>query len=190
MLSAEPGVRLPAMELEIEGVGNLPDGQQLVRRAVGPGFLVGVSGATLQGSVDRQRPLSGTWMGMNLPASGTGALPAKLAVALEKTTHKDLGDEFVFRWKWSGSPEAEFPKTVAMDMVSAADIRAIEVKQDASDPSTGTFLVTTTRLTQPGKYDFYISGRVKQQGQEYLVYSRPIEITVKEAPENAVADAR
>ncbi len=189
ILSAEPGVRIPAVELEIEAVGTPAGVPAIVRRAEGPGMLVAVSGATIQGSVDRQRPVNGNWMGMDLPAAGTSAMPAALAVELEKTTHKTSGDEFLFRWKWEGS-EVEFPKTVSIDMVSAADIRAIEMKRDEADAATGTFLVTTTRLTQPGTYDFYVTGRLMWRGQNVDIYSRPIKVTVKEAPADAVADDR
>lgn len=190
MLSAEPGVRLPPVELEVEGVGTLPDGREIVRRAIGPGMMVAVNGATLQGSVDRQRALTAPWMGMRLPAAGTNALPARLAVTLEKTTHKETGDEFLFRWKWTGPAGLDYPNSVTADMVSAADIRAIEMQQDRDDPTTGTFLVTTTKLTLPGEYDFYITGRLKHMDRDVVIYSRPIKVTVQEARENAVSEAR
>lgn len=190
MLSAEPGVRLSAMELEVEGVGRLPDGREIVRSATGPGMMVAVYGATQQGSVDRQRPLTAPWMAMRLPAAGAASLPAKLAVTLEKTTHKDLGDEFLFRWRWTGAAGLDYPDSVSVDMVSAADIRAIEMRKDPGDPATGTFLVTTTKLTQPGDYDVYIVGRLKHMDQDLLIYSRPITVSVQEARENAVSEAR
>ncbi len=190
ILSAQPGVKLEPGELELEGVGKLADGKEIVRKGTGLGMSVGVAGATIQGAVDRQRAVTGAWMDMDLPVAGTTALPATLAVTLEKTTRKAAGDEFLFRWKWSGA-SFDFPATVSMDMVGAADIRAIEMRQDPKDKSTGTFLVTTTRLTLPGTYDFYVLGRLTSMGQTLDIYSRPIEVLVKEAPADVPAtDAR
>jgi len=52
---------------------------------------------------------------------------------------------------------------------------------DAKDSSTGTFLITTTRLTRPSNYDVYITGRVNltPTEQEEIV-SRPITVKVDE----------
>ena len=189
-LTAPAGVKLAAMELQVEGVGWLPDGTIITRRAEGLGMNVNVAGATLQGSVDRQRGLNARWLGLELPIAGTRALPAKLEVKLEKTTRKETGDEFLFRWKWTarGVP---VPGVVSNELVSAADVRAIEMQQDKKDPSTGTFLLTTTKLTLPGRYDFYINGTVMVDGQAEVIISRPLAIVIEEgtpsAPESTVS---
>jgi hypothetical protein len=67
-LTAEPGVSLAPADLIVEGVGHVPDGASLIRRAEGPGMIVNVAGATEQGSVDRQRPFTAPWAGAR-PAS-------------------------------------------------------------------------------------------------------------------------
>lgn len=188
MLTAQPGTKIEPQELEVEAVGRLSDGKEIVARGRGLGMSVPVAGATIQGAVDRQRPVTGTWMGLDLPASGTDPLPVQLEVTLERTVNKDVGDEFYFRWKWKGDG-VEFPSAVGNDMVSAQDTRAIDMARDPKDRSTGTFTVTTTRLTQPGQYDFYVVGRVKWNGQDLDVYSRPILVTVKEAPAHAASAA-
>ncbi len=191
ILSAKPGVKIETLELELEAVGELADGKEIVAQGRGLGMSVAVNGATIQGAVDRQRPVNASWLGFDLPAAGTDALPVQLEVVLEKTVNKDVGDEFYFRWRWKGDG-VEFPSAVAAVMVSAQDTRAIEMTRDAKDPKMGTFTVTTTRLTVAGDYDFYIVGRVKNNGQDLDVYSRPILVTVKEAPANAApaSDAR
>ncbi len=191
ILSAKPGFRLEATELEVEAAGSLADGTEITVLGRGPGMSVAVNGATLQGSVDRQRPVTAAWLGHSLPASGTDALPVQLEVSLEKTVRKDVGDEFYFRWRWKGEG-AEWPMGIAADMVSAQDTRAIEMVRDPKDPKTGTFTMTTTRLTVAGDYDLYITGRVRLNGQDVNVYSRPILVTVKEAPVHAApaSDAR
>lgn len=182
LLTAEPGVKIEPVELAIEAVGVLADGTKLVQRASGPGMLVAVTGATIQGALDRQRPITAGWLGMELPAAGTRALPAALSVKLEKTTRKPTGDEFLFRWKWNARG-VTVPDTVGIEMVGAADIRAIEMQTDAKDLTTGTFLLTTTRLTLPGRYDFYISGRVMVDGQPEDIYSRPLVLVIEEPKE-------
>ena len=72
------------------------------------------------------------------------------------------------------------PKSVSVDLVGAADIRIIDVKQDAKDRTSGTFVVTTTKLTRPAKYDLYIRGRLTVDGQEQNIVSRPISVEVME----------
>jgi len=182
MLTAESNVKIPASELTIEAIGWLPDGTILTRRAEGPGMLVNVAGAVNQGALDRQRPVSASWLGLELPAAGTRALPAQLSVKLEKTTRKASGDELLFRWKWNARG-VTVPETVGMSLVGAADVRAIEMAADAKDKTTGTFLVTTTRLTRPGRYDFYVVGNVMVDGQNEAIYSRPLDIRIEPAPD-------
>jgi hypothetical protein len=187
LLTAEPGVRIDPAELTLEAVARLPGGAAVVRKASGPGMTVLVAGATVQGSVDRQRALTADWLGLGLPAAGTGALPAQLEVKLEKTTRRDVGDEFLFRWKFNGRG-VTFPDSVNAFLVGAADTRTIEMKQDSADKSAGTFLLTTTRLTLPGRYDFYIAGQVKDEGENFPIVSRPIEIVIQE-PEGGAGAA-
>ena len=55
ILTAEPGETFDSLELTVEGVGMLPDGSTIVRKAEGPGMIVNVAGASEQGAVDRQR---------------------------------------------------------------------------------------------------------------------------------------
>ena len=100
------------------------------------------------------------------------------------------GDELQFRWKWTPTDEmTPVPKTVNPDLVGAADIRVIDMKVDGDDRTTGTFLITTTKLTRPAKYDLYISGRLRVDGQDQTVVSRPISVEVKEMePANAASN--
>jgi hypothetical protein len=75
---------------------------------------------------------------------------------------------------------------VNVDLVGAADIRVIDVKQDPKDRNSGTFTVTTTKLTRPAKYDLYITGRLMVDGQQRDIVSRPIAVEVLEvSPDNA-----
>src|SRR6202162_6486764 len=69
ILTAEPGVSLAPADMIVEGVGQLPDGSSLIRRAEAPAMLVNVAGATEQGSVDRQRPLTAPWLGLGPPGA-------------------------------------------------------------------------------------------------------------------------
>jgi hypothetical protein len=66
--------------------------------------------------------------------------------------------------------------------MGAADTRAIEMKPDPKDRSSGTFLLTTTRLTRPGRYDFYVVGNIMLDGQQEAVYSRPLGIVIEPLP--------
>jgi hypothetical protein len=181
ILTAEAAAHLDGSQLVVEGVAELPDGSQIVRRSEGPGMTVGVAGATLQGSVDRQRSIIAPWLGLQLPAA-TGRPPAAtLEVSMVERKRLEEGDRIQFRWKWNPrDPNQAFPKTVNVDMVGAADIRIIDAKTDPNDRTAGTFVVTTTKLTRPAKYDLYISGRLMVDGQQQDIVSRPIPVEAME----------
>jgi hypothetical protein len=181
ILTADADLHLDGRELTVEGVADLPDGTQIVRRAEGPGMTVGVSGATLQGSVDRQRAITAPWLNLHLPAGTTAAPPATLEVTMLDRKRLEEGDQIQFRWKWTArDPAQAFPKSVNADLVGAADIRVIDAKTDPKDRNAGTFTITTTKLTRPAKYDLYITGRLMVDGQQRDIVSRPIPVEVLE----------
>jgi hypothetical protein len=97
-------------------------------------------------------------------------------------TRMEEGDQIKFRWKWVLRDATQaLPKTVTAEMVGSADVRVIEMQADAKDSSTGTFLMTTTKLTRPSKYDVYITGRLSFDGGETEdIVSRPITVRVDE----------
>jgi hypothetical protein len=188
ILTADPDAHLDGAPLIVEGVADLPDGTQIVRRAEGPGMMVGVTGATLQGSVDRQRSLTAPWLGMQLPAGITRPPAATLEVSMVERKRLEEGDQLLFRWKWNPrDPTQVFPKSVGADMVGAADLRVIDVKVDPKDRASGTFLITTTKLTRPAKYDLYINGRLMVDGQQQDIVSRPIQVEVMEVESRSAA---
>jgi hypothetical protein len=181
ILTADANLHLDGSELIVEGVADLPDGSQIVRRAEGPGMTVGVAGASLQGSVDRQRAITAPWLGLQLPAGTTPPPPATLQVTMLDRKRLEEGDQIQFRWKWTArDPAQTFPKSVNADMVGAADTRIIDAKTDPQDRTAGTFTITTTKLTRPAKYDVYITGRLMVDGQQRDIVSRPIPVEVLE----------
>jgi hypothetical protein len=183
ILTTEEGAHLQPSELTVEGVAG-----SLVSKAEGPGMMVAVSGANEQIAVDRQRPVTATWLGMQLPFASTKPQPATLELSLVERKRLAEGDQMKFRWKWKTSePSLEFPKDVDADMVGAADIRMIDAKPESPERTTGTFFLTTTKLTRPAQYDLYIRGRLMVDGREEQVVSRPITVEVKEL-EPASAD--
>ncbi len=183
ILTAEPGETIDALELTVEGVGVRSDGSTIVRRAQGPGMIVNVAGASEQGVVDRQRSLTAPWMGLELVTAPTKPSAATLEVTMVDRTRMAEGDQIKFRWKWILRDAAQaLPKIVTAEMVGSADVRVIDMQPDKQDPSTGTFLMTTTKLTRPSTYDMFITGRLTlgTGGQEDIV-SRPITVKVEEA---------
>ena len=181
ILTAEPGASLAAADLEVRGVAKLADGSELVRMAEGPGMMVAVNGATQQGSVDRQRPLTAPWLDLKLPVARTTAKPATIEVSMVDRKLTAEGDQFKFRWKWNPvDATLPLPKTVAAEMVGAGDVRVIDAKQDEKDPATGTFTLTTTKLTRASKYDLYVTGKLRIEGRDEEVVSRPIPVQVEE----------
>jgi hypothetical protein len=180
IVTLDPGVKLGPMDLIVEGEGKLADGSTVIRRAEAPGMIVNVVGASEQGSVDRQRPFTAPWIGLDLPVAQTKARAASLEVTMVDRKRLEEGDQIQFRWKWTPRDNnVTLPKSVNVEMVGAADNRVIDMKPSA-DRATGTFTVTTTKLTRPSKYDFYISGRITVEGQNEDVVSRPISVVVDE----------
>jgi len=182
ILTAEPGETFESLDLIVEGVAKLPDGSTIVRKAEGPGMIVNVAGASEQGAVDRQRALTAPWMGLDLVTAPTKPRAAKLEVTMLDRTRMEEGDQMKFRWKWILRDATQvLPRTVSAEMVGSADVRVIDMQVDAKDSSTGTFVMTTTKLTRPSKYDIYITGRLNVSGgeQEEIV-SRPITVQVDE----------
>jgi hypothetical protein len=142
---------------------------------------IGVAGATLQGSVDRQRAVTAPWLGLALPAATTRPPAATLAVTMLDRKRMEEGDQMLFRWNWTTRDMSQaLPKTVGVELVGAADTRVIDVKQDPKDRTTGTFVVSTTKLTKPAKYDLYIRGRLTVDDQDQNIVSRPIAVEVME----------
>jgi hypothetical protein len=182
ILTAEPGETFESVDLTVEGVATLPDGSTIVRKAEGPGMLVNVVGASEQGSVDRQRSLTAPWMGLELVTAPTKPSAATLEVTMLDRTRMEEGDQIKFRWKWIRRDATQaLPKIVTAEMVGSADVRVIDMQPDPPDSSTGTFLMTTTKLTRPSRYDVFITGRLNLGGGEQEdIVSRPITVNVEE----------
>jgi hypothetical protein len=188
ILTADADTRLDGSQLTVEGVARLSDGSEIVRRAEGPGMTVQVTGATLQGSVDRQRSLTARWLGLELPAGSTRPPAATIEVEMLERKRLEEGDQMLFRWKWHPRDLNQLlPKSVNADMVGAADLRVIDVKTDPKDRTVGTFMITTTRLTRPAKYDLYITGRLMVDGEQQTIVSRPIMVEVMEVESASAA---
>jgi len=182
ILTADPGETFDLLELTVEGVAALPDGSTIVRKAEGPGMIVNVVGASEQGAVDRQRSLTAPWMGLELVTAPTKPSTATLEVTMLDRTRMEEGDQIKFRWKWILRDATQaLPKLVTAEMVGSADVRVIDMQPDKQDSSTGTFLMTTTKLTRPSKYDMFITGRLNLGGGEQEdIVSRPITVKVDE----------
>jgi len=192
-LTAEPGTTLSAEEIGLRAVAVSNSGEKITRTASGVGYAIPVSGATAQGVVDRQRALTGSWLGEQLPAAITDATPATLALTLEKSEKKEAGYEFRFRWTWNlKNSMQKVPDTVTAEVPNFIDLRVIGMEVDKDDKNTGTFLVTSTKNTLPALYDIIITGRLMVDGYPTDVYSPISTFTVpasdpEEKPANASA---
>jgi hypothetical protein len=140
--------------------------------ATGIGYSIGVAGATEQGVVDRQRPLTGTWLGYALPAALTDPPPATLGLKMESVAKKEAGYQFLFRWTWTSAGAMEnWPDTVSVDVPNFTDLRVIEMAVDSKNRKTGTFLVTSTKNTLPALYNVVINGRLMVNGARREIYA-------------------
>jgi hypothetical protein len=173
-ITAEQDVELSPRQLVVWGEGKLSDGSPIRRRARGPGMLVAVSGATAQGVVDRQRPVSAPWLSFDLPAAISEPPPATLEVKQTGFKQMEEGGRYEFEYTWNlraGTP----PKEVDVEVVGARDIRVTGMKKAEKG---GVFVVNTTKATDPARYDLYISGMLKTDNGEETIVSRPIPFEV------------
>ena len=178
-------------ELEIWAEGKTSDGQTLKRRARGPAMQIAVAGATDQGVVDRQRSITAPWLAMQLPASLTSEPAARLTVKQVDYKREAEGDRYQFTWKWDLKPGAQAvrPDTLGVDIVGINDIRIIDVVRDAKDPSMGSFVITTTKVTMPSLYDLIAAGPVMLDGVTEEIYAKPIRFEVTEFKSNEAVTA-
>jgi hypothetical protein len=166
-------------ELSFRVTGTDEDGKAIVREAAGIAYTIGVAGATAQGVVDRQRPLTGANLGYRLPAMLASAPPATLELKLESTAKKEAGFEFRYRWQWHiRNTMQKAPETVSVDLPNFIDLRVIEMAVDKTNPTSGTFLVTSTKNTLPAEYNIGINGRLMADGQQQEIYSPLQSLTV------------
>lgn len=171
-LTAAAGANIKAEEIGFRAIGSDEQGKPIERLVTGIGYSIGVAGATEQGVVDRQRPLTGAWLGYALPAALTDPPPATLALKVERVDKKEAGYQFLFRWTWTAAGAIEnWPDTVNVDVPNFTDLRVIEMARDPKDRKTGTFLVTSTRNTLPALYNAVISGRLTVSGVRREIYA-------------------
>lgn len=185
VLTAAPGVQMSTRDLVVYGEGKLDDGAVLRRRAGGPGLMIGVSGATAQGVVDRQRPLTAPWLGLDLPAALGPQPPAILEIKQLKVTRLEEGDKFEFEYRWRLNARDARPRgNLTVDIVGARDIRVTDMERTPGDAYsneiTGTFAVNTSKATDATRYDMIVRGRIQTAAGEEEVVARPLAFVVAE----------
>jgi hypothetical protein len=177
LLTAEHDATIDARQLEIWG-----EGGGIRRRARGIGMSIDVAGATEQGVVDRQRPITAPWLGLELPVAIADTPSATLEVQQTAVKQMEEGARYEYAWKWTMRAKATEPNTVGVDVNGAKDLRIIDMKADKTG---GTFAITTTKATDPARYDLYINGRLRTDEGDEIIYSRPIPFEVTGGPLSA-----
>ena len=65
-----------------------------------PGMVVDVAGATEQGVVDRQRPVTAPWLGLDLPVALADAAAATLEVRQTNLKQMEEGARYEYAYQW------------------------------------------------------------------------------------------
>jgi hypothetical protein len=144
-------------------------------------MAVEVAGATAQGVVDRQRPVTAPWLGLDLPAGLTSPQDATLDVKQVKFTRMAEGDRYDFQYQWKlRSEDTPLPKELAVEVIGARDTRVTGFERNGDG---GIFSINITKATDPAKYDIIIRGRVR--GED--IYARPLSLVVTERSDNVQA---
>jgi len=186
-LTAAADAKFADGEIGIEARG----GETLSVMATGMGYLIGVTGASTQGVVDRQRALNGQWLGYELPMALTTPTPATVELSLLKAEKKEAGFEYRFRWRWTVANATQaVPPEVSVDLPNLQGTRIIEMEVDKKDKLTGTFLVTTSKNSLPGPYNIGVNGRLTVAGAPTDIYSPLLRLDVPELePEETKTNA-
>jgi hypothetical protein len=138
-------------------------------------MAVDVAGATDPGVVDRQRSITAPWLGLDLPVAIGDQPSATLAVRQTAIKPMEEGVRYEYAWEWKMGGMLTPPRTVGVEVNGAKDLRVIDMKAEKMG---GTFTVTTTKATDPAKYDLYITGRLRTDDGDELIVSRPIAFEV------------
>ena len=192
-LTAEPGTTFDTSDISLRAIAVSESGEKIAREAAGIGYAIPVAGATAQGVVDRQRALTGAWLGQELPAAVSDATPATLALVLEKSDKKEAGYEFQFRWKWDVKNAMQrVPDEVNADVPNFIDLRVIGMAVDPKEKLPARSWLRRRKTHLPAVYNILITGRVTADGAPVDVASPIVTFTVpaldpEEKPANASA---
>lgn len=183
VFTADPGAEMSMQDIVVSGEGKLSDGTALKRRAHGPAMVIDVAGATAQGVVDRQRPLTAEWLGADLPAAVSPAASAALQVSQSKVTRMEEGDRYDFEYRWNlKSAQADPAQNLSVEIIGARDTRVTKmVRKPAESGSrtlSGSFSINTTKATEPATYDVIVRGKVDTGKTEEEVVARPLKFVV------------
>jgi hypothetical protein len=80
----------------------------------------------------------------------------------------------------------ELPKELSVEVIGGRDIR---VQGFQKSGNTGSFTITTTRVTAPATYDVIARGRVKLDGRDEDIYARPLPLVVTKLETSTNANA-
>jgi hypothetical protein len=189
ILSADSEVTLDPRELVVYGEGKTDAGETIKRRARGPGLAVDIAGATAQGVVDRQRPLTAPWLGLDLPAALTSTAEATLEVTHVNTVRMEEGDRYEFEYQWRAPRYLPFPNVLNVEVIGARDIRITSFERTSL--YSGTFSINTTKATDAANYDVIVRGRVKTEAGDEDIYAPPVVLKVtSRGGENATSASR
>jgi hypothetical protein len=137
--------------------------------------------------VDRQRPLTAAWLGLELPVALGATPPATLEVRQTAVKQMAEGARYEFEYHWKvRSRDSTPPALLNADVVGARDIRVVDMVA-AEDKQSGTFAITTSKATEAARYDLYVFGRVKSDAGEEPVVARMVPFEVSAAPQAAAA---
>ena len=115
------------------------------------------------------------------------AEPPTATLEVRQTNLKAMeeGVRYEYAYKWTVRGRGTPPMLVSADVIGAKDLRVIDMKAADDRAMSGTFAVTTTKATDPARYDLYVSGRLRTDDGDELIFSRPIPFEVTGGPVSA-----
>jgi hypothetical protein len=181
-LTVDPDAEIPKSDLIVTGEARLSDGTVLRRRAAGMGVVIDIANGTGlpdTASTDRQKPFTAPWLEMGMPAAIAGEPPATLEITALRRTRMGEGDAYDFAWKIvTRNKDLAMPANLNVDPPGVREIHVLNMKPESKGAPTGTFTVTTTKSTAPGRYDLIATANLMVNGQKETIVSRAIPFRV------------
>lgn len=181
-------------ELTVIGEGALDEGRWMRRRARGPGLITQVLGGTGvpdPNLADVQKPFTAAWLGMELPAMVTKAIPARLQVEAPRRIRILQGMQYDLPWSVV-SDEKNFrpPRRVSADVAGAQLVSFVPKDRKEEYVKKGATEIRVLFGARPQKFNVVLAGQVELNGKTETLYTPALTVEVVQGYEIGLATNR
>jgi hypothetical protein len=161
-ITAEADAKPQRVDLIVKGIAELSDGGRIVRFAEGPGVMVTPRGL-------KQRAVTASWLGMNLPMASAKALPARLTVGAQDV-RVSQGVEYPLTYKVEGPAAGRVQAGLRQNIATQVGNLRILQGPPSKTPAAGQLLVNTNFATPTTPWDFLPQVTMEMDGKTVDLY--------------------